>query len=109
MENPYLHTVFEHIVARDVVKKLTQVSSNLWYKNFLHYNSYFRLMMVRVWITWIRKLNAGLPSRPLSNETELSQCSMTLTDIVSALHWAKVTKRVPNKTRIYFQLQRMEI
>lgn len=24
MENPYLHTVFEHIVARDVVKKLTQ-------------------------------------------------------------------------------------
>ena len=28
MENPYLHTVFEHIVARDVVKKLTQVSGN---------------------------------------------------------------------------------
>ena len=27
MENPYLHTVFEHIVARDVVKKLTQVPS----------------------------------------------------------------------------------
>ena len=26
MENPYLHTVFEHIVARDVVKKLTQVN-----------------------------------------------------------------------------------
>ena len=25
MENPYLHTVFEHIVARDVVRKLTQV------------------------------------------------------------------------------------
>ena len=27
MENPYLHTVFEHIVARDVVRKLTQVNT----------------------------------------------------------------------------------
>ena len=25
MERPYLHTVFEHIIARDVVRKLTQV------------------------------------------------------------------------------------
>ena len=107
MENPYLHTVFEHIVARDVVKKLTQVSSNLWYKNFLYFNSYFRLMMVRVWITWIRKLNAGLPSRPLSNETELSQCStMTLTNIVSAL---KRLYYCISNSGLYFQLQRMEI
>jgi hypothetical protein len=25
MENPYLFTVFEHIIARDVVRKLAQV------------------------------------------------------------------------------------
>ena len=29
MKNPYLHTVFEHIIARDVVRKLTQVTKQI--------------------------------------------------------------------------------
>ena len=64
-------------------------------------------MMVRVWITWIRKLNADPRNRPLSNETELSHCStMTLTNIVSA---PKRLYYCISNSGIYFQLQRMEI
>ena len=32
MKNPYLHTVFEHIIARDVVRKLTQVTKQIVWK-----------------------------------------------------------------------------
>lgn len=58
MERPYLSTVFEHIIARDVVRKLAQVREKITTKKKMNeeflFFIFFRLTMGHVWTSSIK-------------------------------------------------------